>query len=398
MKKIIGLAGSMKKHHSSSEYLLSVALEAAAEQGVQTELLRLNHYNILPCDGCGNCMNGKHCHLLKDPEDQLTELYDKLKEADGFVFASPVYALSLPAVWKNWIDRCEPCSDEDLDFEYYNYDRVAGVKGKAFKGKVAGQIVVAAGPGHEWALASLMPCFTAIKLSMIASAGISLIEYDGQPGIRKRSWSKPIEEAEEAKMMARAVGMRVASSLGFSYFDLPGQSGAGREQGSGGQDAMERSQDPMVPSQDRGVQAEVWSAFTVQDVRDEEVTLGELASIQPRIFVIGDQQASLRCGPLLEQLEQQFGGSADCALIARVGQLPHFITHEFVKEKTSQTVPGFMLYYDWEDKLASRCTLAPGQPAILVGRSPGEWRLFAVDESDGRDIDRVVDYLEEAVV
>lgn len=145
-------------------------------------------------------------------------------------------------------------------------------------------------------------------------------------------------------------------------------------------------------------QSEAWSAFPVQDVRDKEVTLGELASLQPRIFVIGDQQASLRCGPLLEQLKRQFGGTADCALIARVGQLPHFITHEFVKEKTGQTVPGFTLYYDWEDKLASRCTLAPGQPAILVGRSPGEWRLFAVDEADGRDIDRVVDYLEEAVV
>lgn len=109
----------------------------------------------------------------------------------------------------------------------------------------------------------------------------------------------------------------------------------------------------------------------MQDVRDKEVTLGELASLQPRIFVIGDQQASLRCGPLLEQLKRQFGGTADCALIARAGQLPHFITHEFVKEKTGQTVPGFTLYYDWEDKLASRCTLAPGQPAILVGRSPG---------------------------
>ncbi|WP_405107960.1 flavodoxin family protein [Paenibacillus sp. FSL K6-1217] len=392
MKKIIGLAGSMKKRHSSSEYLLSVALEAAAEQGVQTELLRLNDYNILPCDGCGNCMNGKHCHLLKDPEDQLTELYDKLKEADGFVFASPVYALSLPAVWKNWIDRCEPCSDEDLDFEYYNYDRVAGVKGKAFKGKVAGQIVVAAGPGHEWALASLMPCFTAIKLSMIASAGISLIEYDGQPGIRKRSWSKPIEEAEEAKMMARAVGMRVASSLGFSYFDLPGQAGGGQVNGEPGES---HGQGQGLASLE---QSEAWSAFTVQDVRDEQITLGELAEERPRIFVIGDQQASIRCGPLLEQLKRQFGGSAVCALIARVGQLPHFITHEFVKEKTSQTVPGFELYYDWEDKLASRCFLAPGQPAILVGRSRREWRLFAVDEAEGRDIDRVVDYLEEAVV
>lgn len=391
MKKMIGLAGSMKKHHSSSEYLLSVALEAAEEQGVQTELLRLNDYNILPCEGCGNCMNGKPCHLLRDPEDQLTELYDKLKEADGFIFASPVYALSLPAVWKNWIDRCEPCSAEDLDFEYYNYDRVAGVKGKAFKGKVAGQIVVAAGPGHEWALASLMPCFTAIKLSMIASAGISLIEYDGQPGIRKRSWSKPIEEAESAKMMARAVGLRVASSLGFSYFDLPGQSGAGQGQGSGGQDPMEQSQE-------HGMQADSWSAFTVQNVKDEEVLLGELVEQQPQILVIGDQQASVRCGPLLEQLEQQFGGKAACALIARVGQLPHFITHEFVKEKTVQTVPGFELYYDWEDQLASRCNLAPGQPAILVGRSREEWRLFAVDEAEGREIGRVVDYLDEAVV
>lgn len=382
MKKMIGLAGSMKKHHSSSEYLLSVALEAAEEQGVETELLRLNDYNILPCEGCGNCMNGKPCHLLKKPEDQLTELYDKLKEADGFIFSSPVYALSLPAVWKNWIDRCEPCSAEDLDFEHYNYDRVAGVKGKAFKGKVAGQIVVAAGPGHEWALASLMPCFTAIKLSMIASAGISLIEYDGQPGIRKRSWSKPIEEAESAKMMARAVGLRVASALGFSYFDSPAEQGQVRWE----------------QQQERAEQADDWSAFTVQNIRDEEVRLGALAEKQPRIFVIGDQQASSRCGPLLEQLEQQFGGQAACALIARVGQLPHFITHEFVKEKTGQAVPGFELYYDWEDALASRCSLAPGVPAILVGRTREEWQLFAVDGTQGREIGRVVDYLEEAIV
>ncbi|WP_340021723.1 flavodoxin family protein [Paenibacillus sp. FSL K6-1096] len=380
MKKVIGLAGSMKKHHSSSEYLLSVALEAAAEQGVQTELLRLNDYNILPCDGCGNCMNGKHCHLLNDPEDQLRELYDKLKEGDGFVFASPVYALSLPAVWKNWIDRCEPCSDEDLDFEYYNYDRVAGVKGKAFKGKVAGQIVVAAGPGHEWALSSLMPCFTAIKLSMIASAGISLIEYDGQPGIRKRPWSKPIEEAEEAKMMARAVGMRVASSLGFSYFDLPAGQESWEQQQAGGKEAL------------------AWSSFAIQNAEDEEVLLGDLASERPQVFVIGDQQASIRCGPLLEQLQQQLGGKADCALIARVGQLPHFITHEFVKGKTKETVPGFTLYYDWEDKLGPRCALAPGQPAILAGRSREEWQLFTLDEADGGNLGQALEYLAEAVV
>lgn len=375
MKKMIGLAGSMKKHHSSSEYLLSVALEAAEEQGVQTELLRLNDYNILPCEGCGNCMNGKACHLLNNPEDQLTALYDKLKEADGFIFASPVYALSLPAVWKNWIDRCEPCSAEDLDFEHYNYDRVAGVKGKAFKGKVAGQIAVAAGPGHEWALASLIPCFTAIKLSMIASVGISLIEYDGQPGIRKRSWSKPIEEAESAKMMARAVGLRVASALGFSYFDTPAE-------------RVNKTEE----------QADSWAGLAVHDFNDGQVRLEELMEEQPRIFVIGDQQASGRCQSLLLRLEQQFGGKAACALIARVGQLPHFITHEFVKEKTGQMVTGFDLYFDWEDVIAERCITIPGQLAILVGRSKDRWQLFAVEEVEGREISRVMEFLDEAVV
>ena len=227
-KKILGIAGSMKKKNSSSEYLCSIALKAAAEYGVETELIRLVDYRILPCEGCGNCMDGKRCHLLDDPADQLTDLYNKLVAADGFIFASPVYALSLPAIWKNWIDRCEPCSDEDLAFDHYNYDRVARVKGKALRGKVAGQIVVAAGPGHEWAMASLVPCYTCVKLSMIASAGISLIEYDGQPGIQKNPWSKKIQDAEFAEMMARAVGIRVATAIGFSYFDEETQKEIGR--------------------------------------------------------------------------------------------------------------------------------------------------------------------------
>ncbi|WP_438434939.1 flavodoxin family protein [Gorillibacterium sp. sgz500922] len=348
MKKIIGLAGSMKRHGSASEYLLGEALAAAREYGVETELLRLADYKILPCDGCGNCMDSKPCHLLNNPEDQLTPLYHKLKEADGFIFSSPVYALSLPAAWKNWIDRCEPCEPEDLDFDHYNYDRVVGVKGKALRGKVAGQIAVAAGPGHEWAMASLLPCYTAVKLSMIASAGISLIEFDGQPGIRKRDWSRPIEEADFARQMARGVGARVATALGFSYFD----------------------EDTRTPHPAEAVTGEALARVKLLDEADREVALADIGSGEPLVCFAGSQTASLACKALLDSARARLAGRGCGALIATVGGLPPFITRDFVKQRVRETVgPEADIYFDWDNALSEQFGLPVQEPLLLL-KSP----------------------------
>lgn len=355
-KKIIGIAGSMKKKNSSSEYLLSVALEAAEELGVDTELIRLNDYRIFPCEGCGNCMDGKRCHILDNPEDQLTELYDKLLEADGFIFASPVYALSLPAVWKNWIDRCEPCTKEDLDFEYYNYDRVVGVKGKALQGKVAGQIVVAAGPGHEWAMASLIPSFTCVKLSMIASAGISLIEYDGQPGMQRNSWSKPVQEAEFAKLMARGVGIRVATALGFTYFDH----------------APVRKNNPYQDMED----------ILLSDMNDHKHTIKEITAGRAVVIVVGNQQASEKAKQICDKLDDAANGRYQCILAATVGTVPPFVTREFIKGKIGQLNPGREVYIDWEDDFGKKCGLpADRSSAIISNRSDSFHMIELVDDT-----------------
>lgn len=209
-----------KDKFSSTEYLLECALNEAERCGASTKHIRLVDYNILPCTGCGECMNGNKCKLLSNPTDQLKELYDECCKADAFIFASPVYALSLPAIWKCWFDRCEPCSESDLDYDYYCYDVVKQVKGKAFRGKVAAQIIVSAGSGAEWAISALAPAFTAVQLSIIASAGISLIEFDAQPGIKKHNWSKDISKAHFAINIAKSIGQRVAQTIGYSTYKI----------------------------------------------------------------------------------------------------------------------------------------------------------------------------------
>ncbi|HLP59959.1 MAG TPA: flavodoxin family protein [Candidatus Deferrimicrobium sp.] len=376
-QKILGIAGSMKSENSSSEYLLSIALEAAAAPGITVEMVRLKDYHIIPCEGCGNCMNNTRCHLLENPADQYALLYEKMREADGFIFSSPVYALGLPAQWKNWLDRCEPCSDGDLTYDYYNYDRVAQVKGKALKGKVAGMIAVAAGPGHEWALASFLPAFTTVKLSMVASAGLSLIEYDGQPGIRKRSWSKPIREAEFAIMMARAVGLRVATALNYSTFDT-----------------SRHPQHPDHPRPNKETQIMPLTSIYLQDLWDHERSIRDLFGEETNILIVGNQAAAESCRTLYDRFYRECPGNYHCYLAAAVGPLPAFITRDFIKNKIQQLVGDNRVLFDWENRIAETSGCSVDSPLVLACKKNGRCtRIFAqVDENQYRAI---IDFIRE---
>jgi multimeric flavodoxin WrbA len=380
-KKILGISGSMKRQNSSSEYLLSVALEAVRQQDpkIETEQVRLNDYNIIPCEGCGNCMNSTACHLLDHPEDQLEDLYWKLVDADGFIFSSPVYALSLPAQWKTWIDRCEPCSPKDLDYPYYNYDRVVNVKGKALRGKVAGMICVAAGPGHEWALASLLPPFTAVKLSMIASAGISLIEFDGQPGIQKRPWSQSVKDAEFAKLMAQGVGMRVASAIGYSTFDA-------------------------VPMKKRQTDQTDILSMPVFDVDDQRFLVKDIATKKSvnsasgdsengkNIFIIGNQMARETCREIYKQLETDLAGKCNCYVIAVIGTTPEFITRTFIKEKLQQVMGDANILFDWDDNVNDITGKKVDKPMVLICSSSGE-QLKMLNTIDVNDVPEIAQFI-----
>ena len=88
MVKILGISASPRKQ--ATEYIVKQALEAAAEYdpSVEIEYAALRDYHIQPCCHCDFCFKTGKCIR----KDGLEELFEKVLDADGVIFGSPVYS------------------------------------------------------------------------------------------------------------------------------------------------------------------------------------------------------------------------------------------------------------------------------------------------------------------
>ena len=85
--KVLLLNGSTRK--DGCTYLaLSEAAKALNEQGVETEIVQIGGGPVRDCIGCNGCAGKGQCVF---GDDMVNEVIAKAKEADGFVFGSPVY-------------------------------------------------------------------------------------------------------------------------------------------------------------------------------------------------------------------------------------------------------------------------------------------------------------------
>ena len=85
--KVLLLNGSTRK--DGCTYLaLSEAAKALNEQGVETEIVQMGGGPVRDCVGCNSCAGKGQCAF---GDDMVNEVIAKAKEADGFVFGSPVY-------------------------------------------------------------------------------------------------------------------------------------------------------------------------------------------------------------------------------------------------------------------------------------------------------------------
>jgi multimeric flavodoxin WrbA len=96
---ILGISGSPRK--MATEHILSEALRMLNEMGFQTEQFGMRGKSISPCRHCDYCLKNKECIV----KDDMQQLYPLIREAEGFVFATPVYNGSMSAQTKIVIDR-----------------------------------------------------------------------------------------------------------------------------------------------------------------------------------------------------------------------------------------------------------------------------------------------------
>ena len=166
--KIIGICGSPRE--GATEFLLKKALDdLKKEESFETQFITVRAKDISPCRHCNGCVksNGK-CAI----SDDMMEIYEALREADGIIMASPIHFGSISAQLKAVIDRCQAMIMEDLDI---------------FKNKVGISIVVGGdrSGGQELAIQQINTFYLLNKIiplsggSFGANLGACLWSQDG---------------------------------------------------------------------------------------------------------------------------------------------------------------------------------------------------------------------------
>lgn len=85
--KVLLFNGSTRKNGCTYVALSEVA-KTLNEEGIETEIIQMGSTPVRDCMACGQCAGKGKC-ILQD--DAVNEWIEKAKEADGFIFGSPVY-------------------------------------------------------------------------------------------------------------------------------------------------------------------------------------------------------------------------------------------------------------------------------------------------------------------
>ena len=88
--KVLMINGSTHENGTTAAALKIIADELK-NQGIDSEIYCLGTSAVHTCMGCGSCQKTGKCVFSDDPVNALGE---KVKEADGYIFAAPVHYAS----------------------------------------------------------------------------------------------------------------------------------------------------------------------------------------------------------------------------------------------------------------------------------------------------------------
>jgi multimeric flavodoxin WrbA len=98
--KVTAFLGGPRKEGNTNKILENL-LQGAASQGASVETISLHEVNISPCQGCYRCEATGNCVI----EDGMALLYERLRDSDAIVIASPIYFHHVTSQTKRFIDR-----------------------------------------------------------------------------------------------------------------------------------------------------------------------------------------------------------------------------------------------------------------------------------------------------
>ena len=132
----------------TTKFALKEVEKSLNEEGIETEIIDLGSNPINDCVACNYCKNNNECIF----NDIVNEFNKKAKEADGFIFGSPVYFAHPTGRILSFLDRV-----------FYSNKSI-------FKNKVGASIVVSRRSGTTASFDILNKYFTISNMYVISSS------------------------------------------------------------------------------------------------------------------------------------------------------------------------------------------------------------------------------------
>jgi len=106
---VLTICGSPIKGGNSEMYTREAIKAVEDMPDVETELVLLSKWKFLRgCNHCNFCATKQKPTRFCSIDDEMSEVYPKLLEADAIVISSPAYVLRMTGLMANFLDRLRP--------------------------------------------------------------------------------------------------------------------------------------------------------------------------------------------------------------------------------------------------------------------------------------------------
>lgn len=191
--KIIGFMGSPRIKGLNAK-LIESALKGAASRGAETKRYDLIKCNIKYCMGCSKCIFENHdLPIGKCPlKDDMAGILREYHQADGYIFAVPVYDVYVTALTKTFLERKFPLFYKNKE----DYGKIPAARVPAnFQNKAS--MIVTGNAVDEFREVMGNPCFEALEIDFMIEQvdTVDKLYVGGVENINAERLSAKLDEA-----------------------------------------------------------------------------------------------------------------------------------------------------------------------------------------------------------
>ena len=167
--KFLVINGS-ERTNGNTEFAINIAKEilinVSKKYNVVFDVINLRELSVKSCNTCEDVEN---CNYRTEPcrqNDDVVKVYEKMKEADCLIYATPVHGFGMPSLMQSFIDR--------LGVGYLRFER-------PLTNKIGGIIAVGRRYAHSAVFTQLIQNFLLNRMIVVGS-GFPVYLYGGQKG------------------------------------------------------------------------------------------------------------------------------------------------------------------------------------------------------------------------